>query len=309
MQKIKIVNISGWGRSGSTILGSILGQCNGFFYGGEIKNLWKMSLLKDRLCGCGVPLKECTLWKEVFDVAFSGFDNIDAKKIAKAIEHTSSSRELINELFKNGRNFKSLTSSYEEELKKLFSAIQSVNKCRVIIDSTKAPLYGYMLSAIPDFDVYTIHLIRDSRGIAYSRKKMKVQPDANSTIYMQRFSPFNSSFMWVTRNLMTEFFWKKKKDRYLCLRYEDFTKNPKKTVETILDFIGEKETKSPFISERTATLTSNHSIWGNPSRFKTGDVEIKLDNEWEEKLGKKDFLISSLVSFPLLVKYGYKLSR
>ena len=53
--RIKILNITGWGRSGSTILGSILGEIEGFFYAGEIRNIWNRVLLENRLCGCGVP--------------------------------------------------------------------------------------------------------------------------------------------------------------------------------------------------------------------------------------------------------------
>ena len=84
-QKLKVLNITGWGRSGSTILGSILGSCKDFFFGGELRNIWKLSLLDNRLCGCGVPLKECSFWKKVFNSAFGSIDNVDAKQVLKKI--------------------------------------------------------------------------------------------------------------------------------------------------------------------------------------------------------------------------------
>lgn len=305
--RIKVLNIIGWGRSGSTILGSVLGQCEGFFFGGEIKNLWKKSLLNDALCGCKVNVKECELWNKILDDAFGGIKNINAKKILKDIESTVPARYALIKDLPNGENYFKSKSELLDHLKKLYQSIQSNTNCKVIVDATKTPMYSYLLSLIEEIDVHIIHIVRDPRGVAYSRKKKMVQPDKTKEVYLHQYNPLVSSIQWDLRNVLSENLWEKNKSRYFMLRYEDFIKEPRKSIEEILNFTGCSGAKTPFISENTLELKANHSVWGNPSRFKTGQIELKADSEWEKKLNVLDKTISTVTTFPLLVKYKYKM--
>ena len=92
------------------------------------------------------------------------------------------------------------------------------------------------------------------------------------------------------------------------IKYEDFASEPKAVVNKILDFISESRALTPFISSNEIELGINHSAWGNPSRFKIGKVELKIDNEWKNKLNTFDKFISTVCTFPLLLKYGYKVN-
>lgn len=308
-KRIKVVNISGSGRSGSTLLGNVLGQSDGFFFGGELRSIWKLLLTEESLCACGVPLRECSIWRGIFNKAFGGIEMVNAEMIAQTIQNTTRSKHMLHRLFKyKENNFNLLVSSYLKEIKKLFFSIQSFSNCKVIVDSSKSPLYGYILSLIEGLDVYIIHLIRDPRGVAYSRQKKKIQSYEKKIIYMRQYNSFNSSLTWNIINLLTESL--RKRYHLNCLRvcYEDFANNPQKVLNRILDFIGEPSSSSSLVSEKIADLNANHSVWGNPARFQTGETEIKLDEEWKEKMNKTDILISSLVTFPLLLKYGYKLT-
>lgn len=305
-KKIKVLILNGWGRSGSTILGAVLGEIDGFFYGGELRNIWNISLIRNRLCGCNVPFKECNLWNEIFNDAFGGIDKIDAKKITKVMQSTTRLRHIPLKFLPGSKTiFTSRLGTYLEAVRKLFNSIQNVTSCKVIVDSSKSPLYAYVLSLIEDLDIYVVHLIRDPRGVSYSKQKTKLQPNKGETIYMHKFNAFDSSLIWSIRNTAIESYWKKTPQKYLMVRYEDFIKEPKKTTTKILDFIGEKEVGSPFISERGIKLTSNHSVWGNPSRFKTGTIELKLDEEWKTKMKKRDKFVLTMLTFPWLLKYGY----
>lgn len=304
--KVKVLNISGWGRSGSTIVGSVMGQFDSFFYGGELRNIWNMSLIRNRLCGCGVEFKECELWRKIFDEAFGGMEKVNAKKITKIMQSTTRSRHILLKFLPMAdKIFVSRLGAYLEHVKKLFSSIWSVTGSRVIVDSSKSSLYGYALSLINEIDVYVVHLIRDPRGVAYSRQKTMLQPNNGEEVYMQKFSTFDSSLIWDIRNIATESYWKSKPKKYLMIRYEDFASHPKKTVSKVLDFIGESPSLSPFIADNKIEIKSNHSVWGNPSRFKTGLVELKLDEEWKHKMGKLDKFVSTALTLPWLLKYGY----
>ena len=62
--KVKLIYIAGFARSGTTILGNMLGELDGFVHVGELYRMWRRaSQLRDR-CGCGEPLEECSLWSQ-----------------------------------------------------------------------------------------------------------------------------------------------------------------------------------------------------------------------------------------------------
>lgn len=94
-EKIKVLFIGGYGRSGSTLLDRMLGQMEGFFSAGELRYIWDRSFAENQLCGCGKPFKKCAFWSTVIDeTSFDGqkayIDTIRALKhaqIASGISH------------------------------------------------------------------------------------------------------------------------------------------------------------------------------------------------------------------------------
>lgn len=306
-KKIKILNFTGWGRSGSTILGSVLGEIDGFFFGGEIRTIWSLTMIKNKLCGCGEPSRECKLWKEVIEKAFGGFDKVNPQEMINLMRNGTSTNYLplmFLPLWKN--QLRSRTSVFLENIEKLYHSIQSVTGCNVIVDSSKSYGYSNFLGMIPSFDLYIVHLVRDPRAVTYSWQRKKNIPDKEENLQFNQYTALSSSVIWSVRNLASEAFWKNYKDRYLVLRYEDFIERPKDSIQKILNFIGEKSPNLPFITDHTVQLNSNHALWGNPSRFKTGVVELKKDDEWKEKMKASDRLISTALTWPLLMKYEYK---
>src|ERR1700732_3473702 len=60
-----VLYIAGTGRSGSTVLANILGEVEGVFAAGEVRYLWQRGLKENRLCGCGLTVRECPVWSKV----------------------------------------------------------------------------------------------------------------------------------------------------------------------------------------------------------------------------------------------------
>lgn len=306
--KIKVLNIVGWGRSGSTVLGSVLGEIEGFFFGGEIRNLWNRVLLENRLCGCNKPIKECSVWKKILDNAFDDFTEDHLKQMKELIMSNTRNRHVpLLFLPQSKKTYKLKLKDYLNNLQRLFLSIHETMSSRVIIDSSKSLAYNFMLSLIDAIDLYTIHLIRDPRGVNYSRLKTKVHQDSNNgkTILMKKINPFVNSLMWDLRNVSSELLLNKNQKNHITMRYEDFAKYPKETINKILNLLGEKNLKLPFVSDNAVTLSTNHAVWGNPSRFKTGRVELKLDEEWKTKMKAGDKLLSTVLTWPLLLRYKY----
>lgn len=67
----------------------------------------------------------------------------------------------------------------------------------------------------------------------------------------------------------------------------------------------ENYAKLPFTDEHTVELETNHTVEGNPMRFQQGTVELHLDEEWKKGMKRTDRRISTALTWPLLLRYGY----
>jgi hypothetical protein len=304
--KTKVLYIAGWGRSGSTILDNILGQIDAFFSVGELRYIWDRGLIENSLCGCDVPFMECEMWKQVLNEAFGGPDHIDAYEMLHLRDSFHTHHALLS-LMPQGRQLLSVRlEKYSENLERLYQGIQTRTGCRVIVDSSKFPSYGYILGTLPSIDLYIVHLIRDSRAVAFSwlRKKLRDQSGGRAR-YMKQQSPLRSAWLWSTWNITVETLWKRSPERYLALRYEDFIQRPREAVEGILDLVQERTNSFPFVEEHKVELGINHTVSGNPSRFRGGTVELRLDEQWQEEMKQTDKTVVTMLTWPLLRHHGY----
>ncbi len=302
--KVKVLYIAGWGRSGSTILDNVLGQIEGFFSVGEINYVWERNVIENRLCGCGLPFRQCGVWPGIFYEAYGGIDRVDAREMIQLrdgglrIRHvpllfSTRGRRLL------GTRLKPLAA----RLGRLYETIRASGENRVIVDSSKTPLYGYELAMTPEADLYVVHLVRDPRAVAYSWLRKKFQSDTGA--YMPRYGAVESALAWSAWNLLTEPFRRLCPDRYLRLRYEYLVEEPREAVVRILDLLGEEPPDLPFGKQREVELQTNHTVGGNPSRFRTGRVELRLDEEWRSGMKPADKSLVTALTWPLLLRYRY----
>jgi hypothetical protein len=186
----------------------------------------------------------------------------------------------------------------------LYLGIAAATECNVILDSSKNPAYGFLLESIPSIEMYVIHLIRDPRSVAYSRRKRKWDPASQS--YLARHSLTKTAVLWMVWNFGTERLWKASplKSKYRMIRYEDFTVQPRKTVMDILAFVDE-DFDDQFIDECSIPLHATHSIAGNPMRFQKGTVQIRRDDAWKQLMPRWQRSFVTLLTWPFLIRYGY----
>ena len=92
--------------------------------------------------------------------------------------------------------------------------------------------------------------------------------------------------------------------RWHRIRYEDFAAAPRRTIDSLVTFLGESA-PTPFQGEDKVLLHPNHIVAGNPSRFTTGQVTVRLDDEWRHAMPRRDQLMVQLATKPLMLRYGY----
>jgi hypothetical protein len=299
---LKVLFISGWGRSGSTLLDNMLGQLDQFVSVGELRYVWDRGLQQNRRCGCGAAFRDCTFWQDVFRDAFGGFDRVEAGEMLNVRDRYDHARMLL--LHRSMRS--SQIERYQSNLVKLYRSITAVSGARVVVDSSKTPSHGRILQGCPELDVHVVHLIRDSRAVAYSWQRKKLARDVDG-LYMTQFSSAHSSFLWDGMNAAAEMLKTANPARYLCVRYEDLVTAPRTTLSAILSLVGEGGAQMPFLQDSKVVLSPVHGFSGNPSRFERGVVELRPDDEWRSKLKSTQRLLVTALTGPLLVRYGYPL--
>ncbi|KPL19296.1 MAG: hypothetical protein AMJ92_03925 [candidate division Zixibacteria bacterium SM23_81] len=307
-KKIKVLYIAGLGRSGSTILDKILGEIDGFFSVGEMNYIWDRGLIENRVCACGVPFRECKMWKEVLCEAFGALDRIDAQKMQAFREKIRTRHTLLGLLPRGKRFLSARLGKYPNEFQRLYQAVQSITGSKIIIDSSKFPSHAYLLKMLSVIDLYVIHLIRDPRAITYSWQRKKFDPGTG--IFMPTLSPLKSSLSWLAWNVIIELLWNNSDQsaKYMQVHYQDFVTQPKVIIENIVRFVGESPSDLPFISKNHVDLAHAHAFSGNPTRFHQGKIQILPDTEWHSQLKLRYKILTTLITWPLLMRYRYALA-
>lgn len=198
------------------------------------------------------------------------------------------------------------SSGYLNELRNLYQSIHRHHRSRVIIDSSKFHTHAWMVQMLPNIQLYLLHLIRDPRGVAYSWQKKRHKGGANSRQLMVRYSTWQSSYSWNMRNFLAGIRPSIPSHRYRLQRYEDFVSNPRESVRKILQWLDEDDRLDFFESSHRARINLQHTFSGNPVRFTHGTIKIQLDNEWKINFPKREQMLVTALTTPLLQKYGYR---
>jgi hypothetical protein len=307
----KVLYIGGFGRSGSTLVERILGQLPGFCSSGEVVFLWQRGLIDGQLCGCGTPVPECDFWNRVGKTAFGGWDQIDAREMLALQKRVDRNRYIPSMVVPRLRPAAAADMArYTEVLSKLYRAIGEVAGAKVVIDASKHASTAYLLRKVPGIDLRVVHLVRDSRGVAYSWTKEVKKPEVTGDdAFMPQYSPSSSGRQWVAYNLMFDALGAI--DSTMLLRYEALMANPREGLERILAHAGEPVTADSFafLGDGWVDLGVDHTVAGNPMRFHQGRLDLRLDQAWTTKLPERDRRVVTAITWPLQVRYGYSQVR
>ena len=296
---VKVLYITGFERSGSTILQNVLGQVEGFTAIGEARYIWDELKGGATLCGCGARVGECEFWKGIMSTGFAEPGRIPLREVMKQRERKQ--RDMIPMLLGWDQALKRRMKDYLGCIETVYQAVRRVTGSRIIIDASKSPLYGYTLGLAGSLDVRALHLVRDPRGVATSivRRKAKGHPG------YQDWHVTRVAFSWTVWNTAIGLLWRKKRTRLMRIRYEDFMESPRAALEKILAFVGGTAHELPLLDENTVILESTHTIGGSPSRFKLGSVKLEPDRQWESQLTTGQRMALMPWTFPLRRWYGY----
>jgi hypothetical protein len=296
---IRVVYIVGFPRSGSTLLERMLGNEAGYFSAGELRRIWERGFIDNELCSCGRPFRSCDFWKRIISDAYGDPETVDAKYMAREIANLDDRRTRWREIAGRLRTpEKAASCQRDASLLALYRAIIAASDAPAIVDSSKDSSYALLLSTIPGLDVEIVHLVRDSRAVAYSWQRRRRRPEVvDRDEFMPIVRPAGSAWGWNARNSSAEALrWFA--SRYVRVRYEDIVEDPGRELARIL--------KRPVHPNGTSEKAPPyHTVSGNPSRMTKGPLEVSLDREWMSDMSNRDRTLVTALTLPFLLRYGY----
>jgi hypothetical protein len=298
---ITVLSINGWCRNGSTIIGNLLNEVPGFFHVGELHYLWKNAYGNgsNTQCGCGLPLVDCPIWAGV--LAAERPADVAPEHHARDVQARQASALRTRHTWSvlHGGPGRAAREAHAVTMARVYRAIADATGCRVIVDSTKIPGEAALLPQVDGIAPRYLHLVRDPRATAHSWMRQKD--------YAHPMSAARSTAYWVGFNLASRALVKRHPEQSRFLRYEDFIARPEATLRGLIELCGGDPAGNP-VHGRTAELHKNHTVTGNPDRFRTGTTLIRPDDSaWQRELPARAQATTVALAWPLMKHYGYPL--
>lgn len=303
---VPLVYIGGVGRSGSTLLNDLLGQHPRAVAVGELVHLFQRGLVENNLCGCGLRFAECPFWVEVGREVGGEWDAEAGRRyldLKARVDRNRYAPALLGPVRPPG--FKRVLADWALCYQRLIRAVQTTAGADVVVDSTKQISTALLLRRLRGIDLRIVHLVRDSRGVAYSwtKEKRKVEVVGEDAM-MNRYPPALMAWRWSSWNVVFAAF------RFLGVpvlrvRYEDLITAPEATLRQVLEFADLDGDSLDSITADGIDLAPVHSVAGNPSRFDSGRVTLRLDEAWRREMPAGARRWVTALTLPLLARYGY----
>lgn len=295
--RVSVLYVLGAPRSGTTLLGNALGSVEGIVHVGELRHVWRAGAFGRPRCGCGEMFDACPMWEEAFRSAELTRD--DLVELSRRHPDGWHSRLRIPA----GRP--DPWADYARTVERVYISVAAAAKARLVIDTSKDPKGCSVLARMTRVERYCLLLLRDPRGVAYSRQRALIEDESSRSGVrvhhvardMRRWRSAIAAARWARRAFGP--------DRVTTVRYEEFAEQPKQALSEILQFARMGETVVPMPDERTLSLATNHTCGGNRNRFATGEVAVRTDERWRTGLSPLGRASVRATTWPIARRLGY----
>jgi hypothetical protein len=326
---VRVLQITGTARSGSTILDVVLGNHPDIESVGEVMELirtgWvgRESLrgidpkrLSRPICTCGkrldvlyvgAPEEACPFWARVRSEWVERADPESVETYPKLQNDFELKRRwprLLNERRSPSAQFR----SYAGLTRAFFESIRATSGKPVVVDSSKSPVRAFAHSLVPGIDLYLVHLVRDSRGVITSRRKILKKDIRSGIMWDHEGRPaWKTIVHWTVRNLAAEWVCARLgPGKTVRLRHEDFVADPEGALGRIGSLLGLDLTELARAASSGAPMAAGHNVGGNRTK-KSGTVTLRPDaQEWRTALSPTEQRLAWMLTGWLMRRYGYK---
>jgi hypothetical protein len=290
---VKVLYIVSDNRSGSTLLQHLLGLQPGVAALGEIHRLDQM-VKANEACACGQPLSQCPFWANVASHVGLPLNKISTGPSFRLLRsehgHIISRRALkyglgplAHKLLVN--DHRALAHCFA-----IYHAASEITGKQVVIDASKAPHHFLHLYMEDKQSFFPIFLIRDGRGVVWSKMKRTGIGAAKA------------AKVWLNVCKMILALHKMLPDRLsVYVKYEELCMKPEEVLERIL--------KKVDIAMTTLDLgllpIERHDVGGSPRFREERPGNIELDQRWRNEMPKEALIAFERVAGRMNRRFGY----
>jgi len=219
---LRITYLMGAGHSGSSLLGVVLGNCEGFFYAGEVEE-W---LAKGGAARWGGG-ERTRFWERVRERVSEVPPQLRGGAANRLIER--SSVLLQPERWAARRRLLPAYLSLQQEL---LRAIAETSGARNIIDSSHFPLRARELEKLPGVEVYLVFLVREPQEVVASHLR-GISP--HEVAERRARSVTTNAGLWLTQLVSVLVFLRHPRRRRVFVRHEQLLADPERVLSELLE--------------------------------------------------------------------------
>jgi hypothetical protein len=304
---LRVLYVAGLPRSGSTVLGYVLGKLPGTIFVGELAFFWRR-FAAGELCSCGKPLPDCHFWSVVVGMAFGQLTREQATELNKLEQRVVRRLRVLGLApVRWSTHWAKRINVLLEERHRLYRSICDVANAECIVDSGKEVTFGSMMARLNNTSFSTIHLVRDPRGVAFSWQK-QVRSDSEPGD-MPRSPALKTAARWMSTNLFVQFSLRRLSSAYSRVRYEDLVAYPDDIARQISCAAANAAGSYRWADQRVRRANEHHLVGSNPGvrRYLGGDLKLMLDEEWRTGLPRGQQWLVTAVCGGLMAAYDYPL--
>lgn len=313
LPRINLLYVASIGRSGTTLLESMLGAHPALATCGEL-HLWPHEIRMGgvRPCGSGQYVQDCPFWTEMrrrvdplaqpspqLDHFREHHDGGRTLRVARLsdVRPGPLSPPVADQVRTYGQNNYAIFSAFQQLVEEITG-----RRPEWIVDASKDPYRLLWLLRSGLFNVKVVHMVKDPRGFAYSVTKDWVDASSLRGHASRYYRTARQSLAWVVQNQLLDRIRTHhlSPENYQLLRYETLASAPHDSFRAVCEFIGVEYRASAVTDFRSG---SQFTIAGNPMRYE--NRPIQLDEKWKSRLPRSSQLIARTITGLNRHRFGY----
>ncbi|MBZ9777934.1 sulfotransferase [Psychroflexus sp. CAK8W] len=278
--KINLIYLLGAGRSGTTLLATLLNNHDDIETLGEMHQFIEY-VDKDKDCSCGEKLTSCSTWNLSSDLMDS---NIKDERLY--CENKESHKNIPSLIF-NKKADKRYISIQEH----IFSALSGNRKSKWYLDSSKYIARYLLLKKSKKLNIKGIYMVRDPRGVinSFTKKVQTSKRPLSAILYYNMINLFGEVVSRNNRNI-------------LKIKYEDLVESPEQVLDEIYKHVFGSSKASVKMPEY---FTMPHIVGGN--RIKTKKrIHLSKDTDWQRNIPRARQIMYYYLCFPFTYINKYR---
>jgi len=262
----RLIYIGGYGRSGTTLLESLLTGRSDLLACGEVVCCLRKRI--ERLCTCGETRQNCKVWGSIY--------------------------KTVGPL--RGWTHQTLTLALLEHAADHYNLL--VDSSKTAWGSLSAP---FALRRKLGRKIHLVHVVRDPRGVCWSN--MAGNWKERAVIKNPAWRHFRTTLGWWAANFSSELFGWRYPDQYVRIRYEDIAESPRETLDSLFSRIAPgREAPSTKVTEGG----NRHQLYGNHARYGELTLSnVREDVRWRTEMPIGQQRLVSVLTWPLDARYRY----